>query len=243
LSRPPIIGIPNERIRHAHVAIRDQNTVSRGYSDAIRSRGGIPLVIPVVDDVAHLPDVIGRLDGLLVPGSDDIPPARYGAPPHPTEKPMPDAQYETWSALIRLAIDREVPALLICGGLQVLNVFLGGTLIQDIPSLVGVSVRHRSGTQVDATHEVDLEPGSRLAEILGPGRRTINSAHHQAVDRLGAGLRVTARCPGDGIVEALELPEHPFCLAVQWHPERYSEGDSSERLFRTFLAACRTIQG
>jgi len=243
LPTSPVIGIPSERVYHAQVSIKDQNTVSRGYTDAVRCRGGIPLVIPVVDDQEHLPEVIARLDGLLVPGSDDIPPARYGAAPHPAEKPMPDAQYDTWAALIRLAVDRGLPTLVICGGLQAMNAALGGTLIQDIPSQVGAVVRHQSGTHVDATHEVDVLPDSRLAEILGPGRRTINSAHHQAVDRLGAGLRVTARCPVDGIVEALELSGHPFGLAVQWHPERYFDGDSSDRLFRAFLAACGTIKG
>lgn len=237
----PIIGIPSERVRHPRVSIKDQNTVYRGYSDAVRCRGGIPLIIPVVDDQEHLPEMIRRLDGLLVPGSDDIPPARYGAAPHPAEKPMPDAQYDTWAALIRLALDQGLPTLVICGGLQAMNVALGGTLIQDVSSQVGAAVCHQSGTHVDTTHEVDVLPDNRLAGILGPGRRTVNSAHHQAVDRLGAGLCVTARCPIDGIVEALELPDHPFCLAVQWHPERYFEGDSSDRLFRAFLAACDTI--
>ncbi|MBN1510393.1 MAG: gamma-glutamyl-gamma-aminobutyrate hydrolase family protein [Phycisphaerae bacterium] len=241
MPKAPVIGIPSERVRHAQVGIKDQNTVSRGYTDAICSRGGIPLILPVVDDPAHLSDVIQGLDGLLVPGSDDIPPACYGAAPHPAEKPMPDVQYDTWAALIRLAVDRGLPTLVICGGLQAMNVALGGTLIQDIPSQVGTAVCHRSGTHVDATHEVDILPGSRVAEVLGPGRRTVNSAHHQAVDRLGAGLSVTARCPVDDIVEALELSEHPFCLAVQWHPERYFDGDSSDRLFRAFLAACDTI--
>jgi putative glutamine amidotransferase len=234
----PVIGIPSELIPHAHLPIKDQNTISRGYSDAVRRNGGVPLVIPVVDDREHLSQVLDMLDGLLMPGSDDIPPARYGAGPHPTEKHMPDVQYATWAALLDQVTDRRLPILAICGGLQVANVALGGTLIQDIPSQVESAVCHHTGTQVDATHDVDVLPDCRLAAILDAGRHRLNSAHHQAVDRVGRGLRVTARSPRDGIVEGLELPGHPFFVAVQWHPERYFDGDSSHRLFRDFLAAC-----
>jgi putative glutamine amidotransferase len=128
----------------------------------------------------------------------------------------------------------------ICGGLQVINVALGGSLIQDIPSQIESSVCHRNPTPPDATHEIEIEPTSRLAGILGATRATVNSAHHQAIDCVADALVITARCPDDGIIEAVEMPDQPFLVAVQWHPERYFEGDSSRRLFDAFVRACRT---
>jgi putative glutamine amidotransferase len=158
----------------------------------------------------------------------------------PSEKLMPLSEYEIWAALWRLAIDGPKPVFAICGGFQVLNVMLGGTLTQDIPSQTGSKVSHRNENRPpDPMHEIDIEADSRLAGILGTTHLTVNSAHHQAVDRVGEGLRITAHCSADGIIEAGEVPEHPFLVAVQWHPERFFEGDSSERLFKAFVQACR----
>ena len=170
----------------------------------------------------------------------DVNPKWYtdGEVVHPATEPPDDRRDAHEIALIREAVDRNVPILAICRGLQILNVALGGTLIQDLPSEVGAEWAHRQmAHSSEKTHCVRVVPGSRLAKIMGAEDLPINSHHHQAADAPAPGLVVTARAD-DGVIEALEKPDAKFTVAVQWHPENLSETDAPSRaLFAAFAAA------
>jgi putative glutamine amidotransferase len=172
---------------------------------------------------------LAGLDGLLLPGGSDIDPALFGAPRDPrTEDPDRERDHlET--ALLGEALDRDLPVLAICRGLQLLNVVQGGTLVQDVPG-------HRCPDQQDA-HSIAIAGGSKLNSILEVGEFAVNSRHHQCVDRVAPGLIVIAKAP-DGVVEALELPGRRFVLAVQWHPEDRTDRLDA-RLFEAFRDAAR----
>jgi putative glutamine amidotransferase len=182
--------------------------------------------------------VLDAVDGLIITGGVDVDPARYGQEPgEHTDRPQ--AERDAWEdALLTAAIERELPFLGICRGMQVLNVNRGGTLHQHVPDLVGDD-RFRIGNGEFATNEVATEPGSELDALVG-ARLPVKSYHHQAVDAVGAGLRVTARTP-DGIAQAVELEGVPFGIAVQWHPEEDAAEDA--RLFAALVDAAREYAG
>jgi putative glutamine amidotransferase len=170
---------------------------------------------------------LAGLDGLLLTGGSDIDPAMYGAPRHPdTGEPDP-ARDTLETVLLREALERDLPVLAICRGLQLLNVALGGTLVQHIEG-------HRHREQPDV-HPITIGSHSRLRSILGVDEFVVNSRHHQCVDRVASGLVVVARAP-DNVVEALEFPGKRFVLAVQWHPEDRAGGPDA-RLFEAFRDA------
>lgn len=204
------------------------------YFDAVTKSGGIAVLLPPqpVDDeiVARLLD---GLDGLILTGGRDVDPARYGQSPHPsTDTPATDR--DAWEdALLRGAIARELPFLGICRGAQVLNVALGGTLLQHLPDVVG-STRYNLGDGNFNEVEVAVEPASELAELVGAGV-SAKVYHHQSIDRVADGLTVTARSD-DGIIQAVELDSVPFGVAVQWHPE---ETQDDLRLFAGLVDAAR----
>lgn len=206
---------------------------SDGYVRAVRESGGIPLVLPNADGSPEkIDDYLALLDGLLLPGGADIPPSEYGEEPHETVEVLDDDRYQFEKALGKAWIEKtEKPLLGICLGGQWMNVLSGGSLIQDIPSELGTV--HR-----DTSHPIEVEEGSRLAEILGITSLEVNSSHHQAVKRLGEGLRIVARSP-DGVVEAIETTDPGrFFIGVQWHPERMMEEDSRQKkLFEAFVRA------
>lgn len=211
------------------------------YDAAIRRAGGEPWV-PVIgrDDVEA---VVRHAAGLLLTGGEDVDPALYGEPPHLTHEPAQPGRDAFEIELTRRALAQNLPVLAICRGLQVLNVACGGSLVQDIPSEPGPHEPHSlypPATQL--AHEVRVAAGSRLATLLPPdvgeGPLSVNSRHHQSARVVGGGLTVTAVAP-DGIIEALEGPAHPFCVAVQWHPESFHRTGEFDFLFDGFLAACR----
>lgn len=204
---------------------------------ARRRRGAAGRRPPLHPDA--IDDLLDAVDGLLLSGGPDIDPSAYGHEPArclgPTE-PELDAFELT---LARAADRRGIPLLAICRGAQLLNVSRGGTLHQHLPDVVGREIEHRQPEPADQlTHAVTLDPDSRLAELLGWREGEVNSLHHQAVDTLGAGLRVVARAP-DGVVEALEAPDRPFTIAVQWHAECLVHWPQHAPLFDAFVAACR----
>ena len=208
------------------------------YLEALERSGALPVVVPPLRADA-LDDLLDRVDGLLLSGGPDIDPAAYGQPAHrclgPTE-PRLDA-FEL--ALARVADRRGTPLLAICRGAQLLNVARGGTLIQHLPDVVEQGIEHRQREPADAlTHAVEVDPDSRLAEVLDWTEGRVNSFHHQAVDELGDGLRVSAHA-SDGTIEAFEAPEHPFELAVQWHAEYLVRWPQHAPLLDAFVAACR----
>ncbi len=203
------------------------------YTQAVEHAGGRSILIPVIEDADELAAFIEQLDGVLLPGGADIPPDMYGEEAHPSVRLLERGRAEHLTGVTRLAIERDVPVLGICLGAQVLNVALGGTLVQDVPSEVPDALVHRGG---NARHAVSVVEGSRLSKIVG-AELTVNSSHHQAVDRLGIGLVVTARAP-DGVIEGIELPPARFVVGVQWHPERILDQPEQRALFDAFVSAC-----
>jgi putative glutamine amidotransferase len=214
------------------------------YENAVRDAGGDPVAIPLDKTPAEVMKLIERCDGVLLPGSGaDVDPAKYDAPRH-SKTADPDRKRDTVDELLlQDAYNMRKPIFGICYGLQILNVYRSGSLVQHIVS----TVNHEAGRRVALAHKVDINPGTHLADIL---KKTgvdlcelpVNSSHHQAADIAGDGLRIVSRCTEDGIVEALEgtAPDH-FVLAVQWHPERSVDWDEPSRaLFRAFVQAART---
>ncbi|MGY4709964.1 gamma-glutamyl-gamma-aminobutyrate hydrolase family protein [Mycolicibacterium sp. CBM1] len=204
------------------------------YLEGVTLAGGIAMLLPpqpVDADIASR--VLDGLDGLIVTGGRDVDPAAYGHDPHPsTDEPARDR--DAWEfALIAAALRRHLPVLGICRGAQVLNVALGGTLHQHLPDLVG-HARHQLGNAVFSTSTVRTVPGTRLAALIGADTN-VQCYHHQAIDRLGDGLVVSA-WDSDSVIEAVEMPGHDFVVAVQWHPE---ETLDDLRLFAGLVEAAR----
>lgn len=215
---------------------RDRAFVYLTYTDALRRAGAIPLLVPPQPENAA--EVVACLDGLLMAGGRDCDPALYGQAPVPSLEPMDLRRQENDLALVRAAFAAGVPVLGICLGLQMMNVAAGGSLIQDIESQYDTVIRHASAPENRVRHDVRIEEGTRLSSILGASEMTVNSSHHQAVDGLGNGLRISARAP-DGIVEGIEDPSHPFFLGVQWHPEDLGHELPGSALIDAFVEAAR----
>jgi putative glutamine amidotransferase len=241
----PLIGLTSwtRRVRSG-AKDRFNEAVPRGYTQGVEGASGLPVLLPNSDDVSLAPDYIARVDGLLLTGGDDVHPRLYGEAPHPRIDLVDERRDAFEIALLQAAREREMPVFGICRGLQIINVALGGDLYQDVPSQADSAVGHAQKTLREGPwHEVEIRPGTRLAEILGETRTAVNSYHHQACRRVAQGLVATA-ATADGLVEAVEDPTHPFFLAVQWHPEVLEGGDaaSTRRLFLAFIAAAREFR-
>lgn len=205
------------------------------YVEAVRQAGGLPVIVPPLDAEGIQSEYLHRLDGLVLIGGWDIPPAAYGEQPHPTTEEMPAIRWEWEPRLINTWLESEKPLLGICLGAQMTNVVTGGTLIQDIPSQVGKEVIHRDEKLV--WHSVEIKPGTRPHAVLGVDELMVTSSHHQAAERIGQGLEVVARSD-DGVVEAMEMPGVPWRLFLQWHPERM-EKSHYDKIFGALVGACR----
>jgi putative glutamine amidotransferase len=211
------------------------------YCLSLEAAGSVPRVLKPDRDVPHI--VLGHVDGLLLTGGADVDPTCYGETErHPTVS-IVDGRDAYELALSREAFARGLPTLAICRGLQLMNVAAGGTLVQDLPSQRPSGVTHRlKEPETGKAHTVDVKPHTRLAAILtGASRQplTVNSRHHQAVDRLADDFVVSAVAP-DGVIEAIEHRDRPFCIAVQWHPENYWATGEFAALFVQFVEAART---
>lgn len=204
------------------------------YVDAIHRAGGRALIIPPTD--RGVEETVATLDGLVLAGGQDLDPGIYDAEPHAETQPPHTERDQAELDLLRAAIDRDVPVLAICRGMQVLNTVRGGSLIQHLPDHVG-SDAHREVVGVFSEHPVEIASGSLLEGILGP-MAPVKSHHHQAADAVGAGL-VPVAWADDGTIEALEDPERAFVLGVQWHPEEGEDIALFEALV-TAAAAYRT---
>jgi gamma-glutamyl-gamma-aminobutyrate hydrolase PuuD len=207
--------------------------VSCRYVDALLRAGGVPLVVAPVGGPRDMGRVLAHLDGLLFPGGDDFDTARLGlGPTHPRATPVPAAQQDFDFALARLALERELPCLGICYGMQLLALAEGGRLYQHLADDRPGAREHAGGV----VHAVQIEPGSKLGRILGVERLDAVSRHHQAVAAPGPGWSVAAR-DEEGLIEALERDGGSFALGVQWHPELAPEGSHHDRLFRALVGA------
>lgn len=212
----PVIGIStyNEQAKWAAWDVA-ATLLPRAYVDRVAAAGGLPVLLPSVPDAA---EVLDRLDGLVIAGGGDVDPARYRTEAHPRTGYVRPERDTAELALIERALDMRMPVLGICRGLQVLNVLRGGTLVQHLPDRLGGDESHAPAPGTYGRHPVALVAGSRLAQLYARTELDVATSHHQAVDTLGGGLVISGRAP-DGTVEALELPDHPFAVAVQWHPE------------------------
>jgi len=239
VQRRPLIGItPDEGLTTGPHGL-PRLELKRAYADAVASAGGLPVVLPVTQDESMIESYLAILEGLVVSGGAfDVPPELYGEKPRPglgETKPLRTA-FEL--ALLQAALDRDLPVLGVCGGMQLLNVACGGTLYQDLRRELPSAGQHEmEGDRRLPSHEVSVTAGTQLAAATGPGSLMVNSTHHQAVKKVGAGLVVSAVAP-DGMVEAIEMPERRFALGVQWHPELLVKSVPINRgLYRAFVTA------
>ncbi|RME66033.1 MAG: gamma-glutamyl-gamma-aminobutyrate hydrolase family protein [Caldilineae bacterium] len=227
---------------------RNHYTLPAEYVEAVRAAGGVPVLIPPGEP--DLDDLLARLDGVILSGGGDLDPAHYGGKAHESIYLIDPERDHFELALARRLVQGRLPTLGVCRGLQVLNVALGGALVEHLPDEPPPRrdtspVVHRAVSPAgdifgaQSMHPVEVAPDSRLARILGVTRLEVASWHHQAVRRVAEPLTVTAWAE-DGIVEAVELPEHPWFLAVQWHPELTAAEDPVQRrLLRAFVDAAR----
>jgi putative glutamine amidotransferase len=247
----PLIGVTTSEVREAE---RIQQTpesepkvremvLGLTYLRALEAAGAVPMVVPPLPEEAIGP-LLDRLDGICLSGGPDLDPDTYGARPHPELGPTEPDLDRFELAMARRADARELPILAICRGTQALNVARRGSLIQHLPE-ASPEFAHRQSAPGDQTsHDIDIEPGSRLAAALGgdevevPDVLDVNSFHHQAIERLGEGLKITARAP-DGTIEAIEDPTRPFLIGVQWHAETLVHRPYEAALFRHFVEASR----
>jgi putative glutamine amidotransferase len=212
-------------------------TLPAKYVDAVRRAGGLPYLLAPGEP--RLAEWIQTIDGIVLTGGPDVDPLAYGGEPHPTIYGVDRVRDESDFELVRAIVESKTPALCICRGAQVLNVGLGGTLVEHLPDEVGESVQHRGPNREYVPHLVHVAGGTRLSRILGQRDVSPASSHHQAIREVGRGLAVVAKAP-DGTIEAVEMPDHPWLVAVQWHPEYTAAEDSvQQRLFDALVEASR----
>jgi putative glutamine amidotransferase len=223
----------------------DRFYLSRHYSEAVEAAGGVPVHISLIPRRDYISAIASDLDGVLLPGSDsDVDPLRYGAEPHPNLGSVHAIKDETDLLVLQEIEARRLPLFAICFGMQVLNVFRGGTLIQDIASQLPNAIKHQQGVPRDRpSHRIKLSNAGLIYLLANTETAVVNSHHHQAIEKLGSELVATA-WSSDGLIEALEDPRpERFALAVQWHPELgWKEDRLSQALFGQFIAAAKTFR-
>ena len=211
--------------------------LTAAYVTALERAGLVPLIVPPLSSSEAASSVLDSVSGLVLTGGEDVDPARYGEQRHEKVRSVNVARDATEAALVEEARARGLPVLAICRGIQILNVALGGTLVQDIPSQCHTDIDHdEEGARNSRTHEVSIEPGSLIAGAVGTEHLSVNSFHHQSVKRVADGMKVTARSP-DGVIEGIESTDEKWwVMGVQWHPEEMT--DSAEPwdrgLFKAF---------
>jgi putative glutamine amidotransferase len=233
-TRRPVVGITAALETASWVIWRDTevNISQRNYSETVAAAGGLPVLLPAEEQSAADPaELLDVLDALVLSGGADLDPASYGAEPDPHTVGYKAERDRFEIAACRGALERDMPVFGICRGAQVLNVALGGTLIQHL----GAGTHHLETPGTFSTHEVRLAPGSLAARAAGVERAEVRSHHHQALDRLGDGLVPSAWSVPDDLIEAVELPEHSFCVGFLWHPEELRD----EAPFRALVDAAR----
>jgi putative glutamine amidotransferase len=233
----PLIGITLDSEPAGGYSKFPWYAVRENYCNAVAAAGGLPLPLPHEPELAE--EYLARIDGLVITGGAfDVDPALFGDSSRHETVVTKDRRTSFEFAVTQGAITRDIPLLGICGGQQLLNVVLGGTLIQHIPDAIPGALAHEQPNPRDeAGHDVTVTPGTLLAAITGAVTMSVNSAHHQAVRDVGDGVIIDAVAP-DGVIEGIELPGKRFCLGVQWHPE-FSIDPGDSRIITAFIkAAC-----
>ena len=211
--------------------------VNQDYINAVTDAGGMPLVIPPVADEKGLLAALDCCDGLLLTGGDDVCPTLYGEEILPCCGDLTHERDFAEPVLIRGALERGLPILGICRGIEILNVALGGALYQDIALQYSEQIKHPCyDIPADDAHAMNILPGTLLRQVIGMDQCMVNSRHHQAVKRVAEGFRICAKAP-DGLIEGIEIPELTYFVGVQWHPERMIEDPKMRGLFEHFVEA------
>ena len=214
--------------------------LARFYSEAVAAAGGLPVHLSLIPDAEVVGSIVKRLDGVLLPGSaSDVDPLLYDHEPHPKLGPVHPLKDRTDLLVLKESEARRLPLLAVCFGMQVWNVFRGGSLIQDIASLVPQAIKHEQGAPRERrSHRLSINPESLLGSLAGEVSALVNSHHHQALEKIGEGLQASA-WSSDGLVEAVEdTRDGRWALGVQWHPELGWEGDKlSSAIFNAFINA------
>ncbi len=241
MQQRPVIGISCSTLAAQEVGDHRRFALPDYYVECVLTAGGLPLVLPSIGP-EHAAAYLTRLDGLVLSGGGDVDPHTFGEEPHP-ELGLVDRRRDDFEIeLCRGVREQRMPLLAICRGVQVLNIAYGGAVIQHIPAEVESPIRHtqQAVRRSALSHSIDVVEGSHLHGMVGGTQTTVNSFHHQAAGRVGEGLEVTATAP-DGVIEALEDPAHPFCVGVQWHPERRLDDPLTQALFRGVVEAARSV--
>ena len=214
--------------------------LNRAYVWALEQAGATPIILPVTSELDIINSYLGVVDGILLSGGEDVEPLRYGAAPHSKLGKTDISRDDTEMPLIIAALAQDIPLFAICRGIQALNVALGGTLYQDIPSELPSDISHLQSEKGFArnvlTHKVVINSDTRLRSIVGDTEMMTNTFHHQALNKIGEGLIVTAVAE-DGIIEAVENPDYKYLVGVQFHPEETTHDEKSRRLFEEFVGA------
>jgi putative glutamine amidotransferase len=239
LSRPLIgITVSHRKSEQGYTFLG----VPESYAQALSLAGACPVLIPLGLPESTLRDLLSRMDGLLLSGGGDVDPDRYGGENHPLIESVDNDRDRVEIQLLNDTIRRGLPFLGICRGIQVINIALGGDLYADISDQRSGALNHDNfpGHALDfLAHPVEIEPASRLAQIVGGTALNVNSMHHQGIHHLAPNVNAVASAP-DGIVEALELPGYPFGLAVQWHPECLVSFPEMAAIFQAFVGAAQS---
>lgn len=237
MLQKPLIGLTTTRMLTP--LKRPAFAMTEAYIRSITDAGGISLLIPSSLANDELDELLPRLDGILFTGGYDIDPSLYGNPPHPKVERVDADRDRVEIHLVQAVTQSGKPFLGTCRGIQVINVALGGNLYEHLPEQLPGEAHHdnRDLPRNYLAHGVEIQPDSCLNQIIGLKQIQVNSLHHQGVRRLALVLRATAQSP-DSLIEAVELPDHPFGLAVQWHPEELQEYEPMRKLFQAFVQAC-----